>query len=175
MPSHEIPVWWLVTSDILKILAAFLSVLGTFVVAFLAIYGERLRKWMFPPDLTLELVNDGCPTPIDFNPPRYYYHICLRNKQKLSPAINCRVMLCGFSRKDANNKFPYVPVPFSLQFTWSPSEMPPTQRTISGEDKLDLGFISQSIKLVKNDQFATKPDYETKFSPQFYLTPSGNE
>ena len=146
----------------LTVVGALLSGIGTVLVAALAIWGEQIKARLQPPNLALEIPADP-PDPISFRPPRFYLHLRVRNSGSI--ARNCRVMLRGMQRKHADEPASPQCVPIALQFTWSPSEMPPLQRNIGrgrGET-FDLGFVENAGQ------------DGNRFRPQFYVTPAGHD
>ena len=147
----------------LTVVGALLSGIGTVLVAAIAIWGDQIKAWLWPPNLALE-IPDGPPDPISFRPPRFYLHIRVRNRGR-SIARNCRVMLRGMERRHAEERTSPQCVPFALQFTWSPSEMPPLQRNIGGGpgETFDLGFVEKA------------GEEASRFCPQFYVTPAGHD
>jgi len=145
----------------LMVIGTWLMALGTIVVAFLAIAGEEVRERLFRPKLTLEHMKSP-PDSVKMDPLRYYEHLWLPNSSR-TVARNCRVLLQGVARMQPNGVFTQQLVPIPLQFTWSPSEMPPLRRDITrmGRDIIDLGFVVRG--------------QAARFQPQFYVTPVGHD
>lgn len=145
----------------LMVIPTRLMAVGTFVLAAIAIWGgDQIRNWLFPPKLALRHL-DGPPDPVTVEPPRYYEHLRLCNSGR-TIARNCRVLLRAIQRKQPNGEFLPQHVWIPLQFTWSPSEMPPLWRDVmKNEETLDFGFIAGR--------------QTTKFEPQFYVTPVGHD
>jgi len=136
------PVWFQVTQSVLLILTSMLMVLSTLALAVEAVYGEWLRNRFLPARLAITLDSDLGHYIERAN--RYYFHLKIQNAG-WTLARNCRVMLNGFSKRRADNRFHPVDMPFPIQLTWSPSEMPPPYRNISRSkpEMFDLGFIAK--------------------------------
>jgi hypothetical protein len=143
----------------LMVLGTWVMAVGSVIVAFLAVYGDTIRKRLLRPRVVVEPT--GVPYLILWERPRYYLHVRLSNLGKVT-ARNCRVMLRGAAKKQLNGEFLPLLVPLPLQFTWSPSEMPPSFRDIapSANDVIDLGFVDKGADT---------------FKLQFYVTPSGQD
>ena len=142
-----------------------IGAIGTIVVCVLAIWGDRVKARFLHPTLRL-VAPDTPPGKVSFDPPRYYFHLRLQNSGNAT-ARNCRVLL--YDMQDGvrgENRFVRHPVPIPLQFTWSPSEMPPLQRDVPSKamETIDLGFVVGD----STHQAGT-------FQPAFYVTPRGHD
>ncbi len=148
--------------QVMAAVAQCLTAIATIMVCVLAIWGDRIKAKFFPPILDLVLPDIALDR-IACNPPRYYVHLRVHNAGKVA-GRSCRVILRDIQKRVAGGSdFVREPVPIPLQFTWSPSEIPPLQRDIPSraDETIDLGFVA------KQDQKG--------FCPQFYVTPAGHD
>lgn len=161
------PVWFQETQSVVVILTSILIAGGTLALFFAAICGELLRNKYMPAKLQISLDSKrGHYIP---NMGRYYYHVQIRNTGWTS-ARNCRVMLYGFSKRGPDHHYHPVPMPYAIQLTWTPSEMPPAYRCISRSkpETFDLGYIAKSGTSDRPPGF-TPQAYG--FTPQAYVMP----
>ena len=131
---------------------------GTIAVAVLAIWGPWIRSILAPAKLKLILHTPrGNPTVgklVDGKDIRLmYFHLKVVNQRPWLPAENCRVLLKSLTRRGPDGLFHPVSMAVPLQFVWAPSEITPPVITISKEQVLDFGRISEG---------------ENRFVPQLY-------
>ena len=129
------------------------GVLGTWVVGFLALFGDRLRAWWFKPKLHLELKSDvGSYSPqIDSESGKpvirqaRYYHLRVTNRAVYPNADNVQVLLLGVERINDENRQSgelYVPLPLG----WS-NGVYPLERSIGSKTdaSADLLFVREDV------------------------------
>jgi len=147
------PVW-------LQVVLSILMILSTLALAIVAVYGDYLKGKWWPARLRIGLASDcGHFLP---NVNRQYVHLRVQNTGP-TLARNCRVMLHGFSKRGPDSLFHPVDMPFPIQLTWAPSEMPPAYRNISRSkpERCDLGYIAEP----------GLPDCPCGFIAQAYVMP----
>jgi hypothetical protein len=140
--------------EVLSVIIQALIAIGTIAVAVVAIWGDWFRSKFDPLELTIvKPTRMGDPT--TFSPPMgspagtpstrvMFYHLTVVNRRRWTAAENCRVMLVGLLRRDASLIFQPVPMPVPQQFVWAPAEITPPSITITREQVLDLGYISEN-------------------------------
>src|SRR5262245_8325685 len=93
------------------------EVLGTWVVGVLALFGDRIRAWLFPTDLHMELKSEiGSYTPQLGPPPdgtsvaplrgARYYHLRVTNRGWYSAAKDVQALLLGVERLNQEPRRP---------------------------------------------------------------------
>jgi hypothetical protein len=125
------------------------GVAGTWVVGFLALFGDRIRAWCFKPKLHLELKSDvgsyspqrGHENGREVTRHARYYHLLVTNRAVYPKADEVQILLLGVERLDDQERRPgdlYVPLPLG----WSNGLYPPA-RTIGSttEGIADLLFV----------------------------------
>jgi hypothetical protein len=120
------------------------GVLGTWIIAAIALWGEWLKSW-FPflrPDLRIELV--GLKGPVRQNNGRmtYYYHVRVKNvrSRRFPPAHQVRLLITRVEKPDASGQ-PTVEFPEPLQLTWVRQETLPLALDIGPEADAALLFV----------------------------------
>ncbi|MBN2580579.1 MAG: hypothetical protein JXB10_16460 [Pirellulales bacterium] len=149
-------------AELWTVIANWFMVGATIILGIIAIYGDRFRSWLLPPKLTLELVSDEGYI-VDFQKPRRYYLLRVKNSNPRSPANNCQVLLCGFHQRVAD-EFIREEVTIPLNFVWAPKEIRPFERKVIDEEVFSIGFVE-------------KPDMNgiAEFKPEFCVTPCGHD
>lgn len=129
----------------MKTLISLLSALGTIAVAVLAIWGNWVRSVLAPLSLTLTLVDpNGDPELYTSGARAMFYHLKVVNQHSWLPAENCRVLLISLSKRDPGGIFKSVPMPFPIQFVWTPAEFMGPVTTVLHEQILDFGFVGEN-------------------------------
>ena len=131
---------------------------ATFLAVAAAIWGERIKAFLMPAQLTIEKHNFvGSLTKLNSGERVFYYHLIVRNHRRWKPAKNCRVLLKHVTRLAANGS--YRPAAFFVpqQLQWSPYQNTPPLVTVSNEQVLDLGFLVEGT---------------AAFQPALYLYPN---
>jgi len=133
-------------------LILFFGVLGTWVIAALAIWGEPIRLWLIGPKLELKLHDtkgeittskkEGITTPIR------YYHLDVINKRKTAKALNVRVQINKLLRPLADGSFTDETLSSPLQLMWQFPFTKAHYLTIGyNKEVCDLGFIPKGSYL----------------------------
>jgi hypothetical protein len=127
-------------------LASVFTAFGTVAVAILAIWGDRIRNYLFGPLLELSLVNPlGDLTRHSSTGSKiYYHHIRLSNPKGRIPARGVRVVVQGVSRRTPSGAFVQEPLVYPLQLVWTPMEQGEVERTVVDQSTCDFGFLGQS-------------------------------
>jgi hypothetical protein len=125
------------------------GVLGTWVVGFLALFGDRIRAWCFKPRLHLELKSHvGSYSPQskrengrEVTRHARYYHLRVTNRAVYPKADDVQVLLLGVEHIDDQGRRPgdlYVPLPLG----WS-NGLYPLARSIGSKTEgiADLLFV----------------------------------
>ncbi len=121
-----------------------LMALGTFAVAILAIWGPWIRSKLAPPKLTLLPHNiRGIVTKFTDGPRVIYYQLKVRNLRPWATARNCRVLLRRIERRGPDQVFRALPEAVPPQFVWSPAPQTPPLITLTKEEYLDFGRLTE--------------------------------
>jgi len=117
---------------------------GTIAVALLAIWGDWIRSKLAPAKLVIQLhTPEGDPT-TDVNGSRLmFYHMKVVNQRPWLPALNCRVLLRGLTKRGPDSFFHPVPMAVPTQFVWAPAEITPPVITVVREQILDFGIVGE--------------------------------
>lgn len=135
---------------------AWLTAIGTILVAILAIWGDWAKARIAGPRLTLvphnlqgeatrlrrrgPLANGGhAPQEI----PAVYFHLRVVNRRRWAPAHKVKVLLVGILRRGQDGEFRRDPINVHQQLTWAPAELSEIMPTITSDRILDLGFLTQ--------------------------------
>lgn len=138
-------------SDAKTVIDVFTAV-GTVTVAIMAIWGERVRAWLAPPKLRIELhTPSGSPTrltiPGTLTPGggirSMYYHLKVVNQRSWLTANNCRVLLKAISRRGPDGSFLKVHMPVPAQFVWANEGDTTSRVSVTKESILDFGSLSE--------------------------------
>ena len=120
------------------------GVLGTWIIAAIALWGEWLKSW-FPflrPELVVEPV--GLKGPVRQNNGRmtYYYQVRVKNvrPRRFPPAHQVRLLITLVEKPDASGQ-PTVEFPEPLQLTWVRQETLPLALDIGPEADAALLFV----------------------------------
>ncbi|HVN97274.1 MAG TPA: hypothetical protein VMT62_12670 [Syntrophorhabdaceae bacterium] len=117
---------------------------ATLFLAFIAIWGDRIRSKWSGPKLRLFVLNStGEVNPSSDGAPVRYYHLRVTNDRKGAPARNVRVMLTKILQLKVGGR--PVDRSFSgpLQLTWQFPAFHPQTSSIGPDDVCDLGNIMQ--------------------------------
>jgi len=138
--------------------------IGTLAVAVLAIWGERVRSWLAPPELALEahnlrgdpnvLTTDGKPVTRVI-----YYHLKVVNKRPWLPVRNCRVLLKGLSRRGPDNIFHPYPIVVPSQLVWAPATFAPILATVTKEQVVDFGRVVEGDDAYRPTLYSTPNNF----------------
>lgn len=130
-------------SDTVQIISA----IGTFLAVFVALFGEPLRKKLFPPRLRLILDEPaGLAVPIDVRAPdgcvrrttARYYHVRVVNDRRWSPATACRVFISQIAENDASGR-PVPKLTSAIALRWREWDtLGPEPRTVGAGAEVDL-------------------------------------
>jgi len=148
-----------------------LGSIGSILVAVIAIWGEWIRSKFFGPQLSLVPhnfrgnVTTATETEIrtGFIIRSYkaiYYHLRVENSRRWAVAKNCRVLLREVYKREPNGEFQRLPLVVPLHYVWSPREWSPAFKSVSDNEVLDFGSISE---------------ISDRFNPKFYVTSANFE
>ena len=104
----QTPLWQFWTDFAVKAFAA----VGTFLVAFIALFGSWLRNWIWPPSLSLSLVTDeGYPLKVGtfdtatrkqlHQTDGFWYFVAVENSTRWNPVTDVYVFLLAIEQKNA--------------------------------------------------------------------------
>jgi len=133
MAWYQNPDWW--------------AAIGTIGAVVVALFGERLKRLIWPPRLRIALKsNSGEATPVGIRDPRTgdvraeqgrYYHLSVSNRG--SPATNVAVYLTGVMLRGAGNTW-YPAWKGEAPFFWRHGELYPLLRPV-GFASIDADFF----------------------------------
>ncbi len=138
---------------------------GTLLVAIMAIWGEKVKSFFFPPQLNIEFINPyGDLTKWDVKNKKgkkvkkdvIFYHLVVTNKS-LCVARRCAVYLRKIEKKKPDGKIEDIPLNVPHQFKWAISDNASRFIDIHKclEWSIDFGYIFCDSK---------------KFVPRFFWT-----
>lgn len=167
--AGALPVWWQIVADLL-------TIVGTLVIALLAIWGGWFRQHLASPQLQLVAQNlRGTATTTNQGTRGIYYHLLVRNSRKWATARNCHVMLVGLKKKGPDGQFHPVHLSVPLQFIWAPAGFTPIRPTVTEEQVLDFIAVMESgePKACIPQLYVTTNDFEGYIYPntsyRYYL------
>jgi hypothetical protein len=129
------------------VINSFIAV-GTVAVAVLAIWGDWIRARVAPPKLVLDdhdfVGNLAVIRRKDQSDLKaIYYHLRVVNRRRWISVEDCVVLLCGVSRRGVDGSFYPLPMTVPAQFMWAPAEFTPTRVTVTKDQILDFGRITE--------------------------------
>ena len=120
---------------------ALLGVIGTWLIFIAAIWGERIRSWLFKPQLQIRLVNPAGELTTEKiisiengdrkereRPARYYY-LCVTNPRRWPVANNVQIVLTRVGTPDPS-KQPQIIWQGDVPFQWPHPQLHPLSRTV---------------------------------------------
>jgi len=115
---------------------------GTFILGFIAIWGDRIRSRFFGPKLRVFLLNPmGELNPLNDGRQCRNYHLTVTNNRKWAPAHNVQIFLTKIFRQAADGSLIDKSFSGPLQLTWQFPEYHP-QRLLIGPDRVcDIGRV----------------------------------
>ncbi|MGA8871804.1 MAG: hypothetical protein WB460_11740 [Candidatus Acidiferrales bacterium] len=117
------------------------TALGTLLLAALAIWGDRIKDWLFGPRLELFLVDPrGDRTRRNSGRDVIYYHLRVKNR-RLAVAKSVQVLVQGMSRRTPGGTFVPDRIVYPLPLVWTPAEMRQSSRDVFGTSTCDFGFL----------------------------------
>ena len=118
------------------------SVLATFIVAALAIWGNQLRAWLVGPQLSLSLYDpQGEAINLTGGAKSRFYHVRVENKRRSAHATNVRVVLTKLSGPAADGSVPVARLSGPVQLTWQHGHSLPQFATLGPALNADLGVL----------------------------------
>lgn len=118
-----------------------LTAFGTLLLAVLAIWGDRIKDWLFGPRLEISLV-DPCGDRTRRNNGRdvFYYHLRVKNRRR-AVAKSVQVLLQAMSRRIPDGTFVPDKIVYPLPLVWTPAKMEGSSRDVFGASTCDFGFM----------------------------------
>jgi len=119
-------------------------VVGTMILAVVALWGHIIRVRWLGPKLRLALKNPkGEVSMFSDSVVSRYYHLRVWNERRASPAHNVRVVIKSLYRPNADGTMSQTSLSGPLQLTWQFQGSNPQFQTIGAELTCDLGFLRQ--------------------------------
>jgi hypothetical protein len=135
-----------------KVLFDGLTAFGTVAVAVLAIWGDRIKSVLAPPELAIQSHDlGGVLTEETKLTQVYYYYLKVVNLRPWFSVKECRVLLVGIERRLDDMQFHRVSFPVPQEFYWAPQSDGNRAVTITKERVFDFG------KVVKRDGSRFEP------------------
>ena len=131
-------------SDIINLITAG----STFLLAFVALFGESVKRRIYSPKIKLELKNPSGDfttflNEIERYTPAYCYHIVVMNYSKRSIAHNCYVQIIQIEKLlEKGTQEIKLNVPVYIR--WVPNELGEFAIDLSHERLIDFGFLKQN-------------------------------
>jgi hypothetical protein len=134
------------------------GVIATWTVAFLALFGDRLRCWMNQPKVEIELADkDGVlevetlrwidnGVPKERSREARYYRLRVRNARRNSPVHDVQLMVEAIERPGPGNQ-PVLDYPGPLPLDWQHSQVFPQARTIGPPAVVDFLVVTEERTL----------------------------
>lgn len=108
------PAWQYWTSWVVQVL----GMLGTFLIATIALFGPWLRNWIAPPNLTIALASvEGWPSTLRIydqaakqthSTPGIWYHVRVDNSTRWNPVTELYIFLLSVEERDAAGNYQRV-------------------------------------------------------------------
>ena len=134
--------FWYMVVQVALIYVKFGLVLCTILLAVIAIWGKAIRAKYYGPLLNIELSDSkGNQSIFGDGIMSRYYHIVVRNKRRLSPAHNVRVVIRGILRLSSDGTMEPTIFPGPMQLAWQFQAFKPQFQTIGAKSFCDLGYI----------------------------------
>jgi len=128
--------------DIITKIAIIIGVIGTVIVAILAIWKEKITSYIAGPKLKLEINNyKGELNWLNNNKAVIYYHLKIKNERNWAPAKKVRILITGISKKKINNDYKQISLNIPLQLTWAYPQFNEMLPDIISEKECDLGCV----------------------------------
>jgi hypothetical protein len=125
-----------------KLVIDVIAATATVAVAVLAVWGDWVRARFAPPRIELRLhTPHGMDAHTGGGTVVRYYHLKAVNVSPLT-VEDCRILLHGMRRRNADGKWIEIEFPVPFPFHWSGEEPGPEFVTITTERVLDLGVLS---------------------------------
>lgn len=144
------PAWWSEAGTV-----------GTWALAIIALWGDWLKARLFPPILSVELLNKHGADLIETQfadrskAMSRYYHLKVTNKRKLSPAVKVQVVISSISKPGPNGT-PQIALQEPLPLRWRHQEFQPLLLTVGHEERhADVLFVNDRKQLILLPLFAT--------------------
>lgn len=128
---------------------ALLGVIGTWLIFIAAIWGERIRSWLFKPQLHIRLVNPAGELTTEKiisiengdrkereRPARYYY-LCVTNPRRWPVANNVQIVLTRVETPDPSGQ-PQITWQGDVPFQWTHPQIHPLSRTVGPPAQADF-------------------------------------
>lgn len=125
-------------------LVQWIFVVCTLLLAAIAIWGQTIRAMFYAPLLSIELRDSkGNQSRFGDGIMSRYYHIAVRNKRRISPAHNVRVVIRAIFRPSSDGTTKPMIFPGPMQLAWQFQASNPQFQTIGAESSCDLGYIRE--------------------------------
>jgi hypothetical protein len=135
-----------------------LGVIGTWLIFVAAIWGERIRSWLFKPDLEIELVTaigeltrekiiwlkDG--ERQERERPARYYHLSVTNRRRWPIANNVQIVLTRLETPDPSGR-PQIAWDGEVPFQWQHPQLYPVSRTIGAPARVDFIVVAYDTEV----------------------------
>lgn len=119
-------------------------VVCTLLLAAVAIWGPAFREKFYSPLLNIELRDSkGTQSRFSDGTMSYYYHILVKNKRRMSPAHNVRVVIRALFRNSSDGTMEPTIFPGTMELEWQYTSYKPQYQIIGAESTCDLGFIKK--------------------------------
>jgi hypothetical protein len=140
----EVDVDWHLVVDLL-------AACGTLFLGAAAIWGDWLRARWAPPKLELCLLPNAIGTEVKTTAAGQearYYHLKAVNRSPLT-LKDCRVVLCGLRKREADGSWTEIPFPVPFPLIWSGDEHGPELVSVTTDRVFDFG----TLQVGKRDMF----------------------
>jgi hypothetical protein len=136
-----------------------ISAMGTLLAVLVALFGTAFRAKFFPPKLRLRLLSsegelttavlqwmDNVGEIVGRQVPARYYHVCVSNARRWSPAEQVQVILLGVEEPAADGRM--LPIwTGDVPLGWRHRELFPAARTIGPEASVDICSVIKGKSL----------------------------
>ena len=148
-------------SNILTTVIQIVSIIGTLIIAILAIWGNWFRYKLAPPILKIEKHNlRGSLTTFTGGKKVIYYHLKVINKRNWVIAKNCRIILREMYKKLPNGDFKRLTLNVYPQLVWSNPTITPLFVDLTNEQVFDFGNLSEDSDNFKPVLYLYANDFE---------------
>ena len=166
----------------IRVWIAAVGVLGTWFIFVAAIWGEKIRSWIFKPVLRVMLDDPrGVPitetiTIISVSPiqqymrPARYYHLSVRTARRWPLAHDVRILITRLERPDPGG-VPTTVWTGEIPLRWEHAEIQPASRTLGRPARADFAVAAQDPREVsaRRNQLHLMPVIEpSNFQRSYY-------
>jgi len=126
-----------------------LYLFATLLLAFLALFGERIKQAWNRPELRLILDEPTLTSHSNATEKGWYYHVKVINEKRRAPAQNVRVLLCKVMKKGPDGAWLEHKFSGPVQVMWIWPDFMPQYLTIGPDEKATFCSVLENSKTIE--------------------------